>query len=443
MTKTEYQYTPAYLYHKEFLDLASKSPKTIKIALERGENEIKVATLTIFKNNMQENLRYVERYIKTMLWCYGGYKIYLQGDEALLEKLKEIYSPTGDRAFDYNFMKSVYLTDAITFVAIDNPREFPEECNKPIVASKQTNGRRIGFDAGGSDRKVTALVDGNVIFERETIWNPKLQSNIAYHISGIKDDINAAILKLDGLFDSIGISTAGIVIDGELRISSLFKNIPADDVKKHGYKIYQSLAYEYGKPVKVANDGDAAALAGAFESGNGRLLGIAMGTSLAGGYVDKDSNILGYLNELAFIPVDFSELAPRDEWSGDKGCGVMYHSQDAAIRLAEDMGISLPSLKTPAEKLRIIKDLADKGNDKALKVYEQLGKFFGYTILWLREFYDIEFVMFLGRVASGKGGDLIRSEAQQLLIKEGSSIQIISPSENAKRLGQSYAAALF
>ncbi|MDR0697551.1 MAG: ROK family protein [Christensenellaceae bacterium] len=441
MENAEYKYLPAYLYHKAYVN--NINPKKIfKIGLQRGDHEIKVAILNILCDNLDENLRYVERYLKTMLWCYGGYKVYIQGDQLLATKLSEIYSPTGARSFDYDFMNSVYLKGGITFELIDDSLEFPKECHKPVQISKETKGRKIGFDAGGSDRKVTAVIDGNVVFERETIWNPKLQSDISYHISGIRDDINAAILKLDSKFDSIGISTAGIVIDNELRISSLFKNIPSEVVKSKGYSIYKKLAVQYGKPVKVANDGDAAALAGAFETGAGRLLGIAMGTSLAGGYVDKNCNILGYLNELAFIPVDFSKEAPIDEWSGDTGCGVMYHSQDAAIRLSNEHEIDLKQGKTPAEKLKIIRDLADSGNEKALSIYEKLGEFFGYTILWLKEFYDIESVMFLGRVSSGKGGDLIRIKALELLKSEGSTIKIISPSETAKRLGQSYAAAL-
>ncbi len=88
----------------------------------------------------------------------------------------------------------------------------------------------------------------------------------------------------------------------------------------------------------VANDGDVTALAGAMSLGRGRILGLAMGTSEAGGYVDQDMHILGWLNELAFVPVDMNPEAMVDEWSGDVGCGVKYFSQDAVIKLAPAAG---------------------------------------------------------------------------------------------------------
>ena len=63
--------------------------------------------------------------------------------------------------------------------------------------------------------------------------------------------------------------------------------------------------------------------------GEGSVMGLAMGTSEAVGYVNADSNLLGWFSELAFAPVDLNENAMRDEWSGDLGVGCKYFSQDA------------------------------------------------------------------------------------------------------------------
>ena len=52
-----------------------------------------------------------------------------------------------------------------------------------------------------------------------------------------------------------------------------------------------------------------------------------MGTSVAGGYVTADGSITPWLNELAFVPIDYRENAPVDEWSGDRGCAVQYFCQ--------------------------------------------------------------------------------------------------------------------
>ena len=100
------------------------------------------------------------------------------------------------------------------------------------------------------------------------------------------------------------------------------------------------------------NDGDVSALAGAMSLGENNVLGIAMGTSEAVGYVDEKGNITGWLNELAFVPVDVNPDAMEDEWSGDIGCGVKYFSQDGVIKLAPRAGINLSESLSPAEKLK-------------------------------------------------------------------------------------------
>ena len=106
--------------------------------------------------------------------------------------------------------------------------------------------------------------------------------------------------------------------------------------------IYLRAAREIGNvPVSVCNDGDVTALAGAMSLGENNILGIAMGTSEAVGYVDENGSVTGWLNELAFAPVDACPEAMADEWSGDIGCGVKYFSQDGVIKLAAAAGIAL------------------------------------------------------------------------------------------------------
>ena len=121
-------------------------------------------------------------------------------------------------------------------------------------------------------------------------------------------------------------------------VASLFNKIPREDFDRHVKNMYLDIAAEIGAPVVVANDGDVTALAGSLDSETGELLGIAMGTSEAAGYVDGEKNLNGWLSELAFVPVDCNPGAMEDEWSGDIGCGVKYFSQDGVIKLAEMAG---------------------------------------------------------------------------------------------------------
>ncbi len=433
-------YLPMYLYQKRFLEgLSREARKPFVLSLERGEGESECYSTYLYENGHDaENLEYAAKIVKTMLWAYGGYKFRMYGGESVIEGLGKIYSEDGARAFDYLFMRDVYLRP-LEFECSESPVP-PTECKaKPV--KNNACGYRIGFDAGGSDRKVTACINGSPVYENETIWYPKLNDNPEYHEAGIKDSIDKALRALDGRVDAIGVSTAGIVVGGEVRVASLFRMVPKELFATRIRPIYLNLGKEYSCPVAVANDGDVTALAGAYSRGRGNLLGMAMGTSLAGGYVDGDMRIRGCLNELAFVPVDANPNAAEDEWSGDRGVGVMYHSQDGVIKLAEEANIDMGAANSPAEKLKIVQSLAEEGDDRAIAVFERMGDYFGYTILWLKEFYKIEAVIFLGRVASGKGGDTLMARAKEILKQEGDDTEIILPDEMSRRLGQSYTAS--
>jgi len=187
------------------------------------------------------------------------------------------------------------------------------------------------------------------------------------------------------------------------------------------------------------------ALAGAMDLNDNNVLGIAMGTSEAGGYVDGAGNITGWLNELAFVPCDYSKDAMVDEWSGDYGCGVKYFSQDAVIKLAPAAGIELDENLSPAEKLKVVQKLMAEGDERAAKIYDTIGVYFGYTIAYYSLFYDIKHVLIMGRVTSGEGGVILLERAKEVLAKEfpelNETIQLHIPDESSRRVGQSVAAA--
>ena len=309
---------------------------------------------------------------------------------------------------------------------------------------KHLKGCRIGFDAGGSDRKVSAVIDGETVYSEEVVWHPKTQSDPQYHYDGILAAMKSAASHMPRV-DAIGVSTAGVIIDSRVMVASLFIKVSREDFVKRVQNIYKDVAREIGAPIAVANDGDVTALAGAMELGVGNVLGIAMGTSEAGGYVDKDTNIAGWLNELAFVPVDLNDQSPADEWSGDWGCGVEYFSQEAAIKLAPAAGIAFAPGATPAEKLAAVQEAMKNGHPGARKIYESIGVYFGYTLGWYSRFYEIDHVLIMGRVTSGEGGSVILQKAKETLEAEfpalAARIRLHIPDENSRRVGQSVAAA--
>ena len=433
-------YTPLYLFNRAFLRDARQP---LGIAVERSGGQIAVCETSIHGTPefAQADRYYVDRLVKTLLWMKGGFKVYVRGDEEVFQDLKAAYAPGGTRAFDAEFMAGVYEQP----FQVVSCQVLPPEKSAPQAIGRHLEGCRIGFDAGGSDRKVSAVIDGKSVFSEEVVWFPKTAQDPGYHFQGIVEALKSAAAHLPRV-DAIGVSSAGIYIDNRTMVASLFLSVPKDLFQEKGKDIYIRAAREIGDvPLAVANDGDVTALAGAMSLEDNNVLGIAMGTSEAVGYVDEQGNITGWLNELAFVPVDASPRAMADEWSGDIGCGVKYFSQDAVIKLAPAAGIALEDALSPAEKLKVVQGLMEDGDPRAAAVYQSIGVYLAHALALYFDLYHYRHVLLLGRVMSGKGGDLILSTCQEVLGEEypeiAAAIRPSLPDEKFRRVGQSVAAA--
>lgn len=417
------------------------------IAVERNKGYISTYQMDVYQDNTghdEENCGIVERIVKTLLWLHGGYKVTIAGSEKIYKGIADAYRQGGAREFDVNFMSRVY-EKPFEVLYIEKAEDAPKEYQAADAVGRHLDGCRIGFDAGGSDRKVSAVIDGETVYSEEVVWFPKLQSDPEYHYQGILEAMKTAASHMPRV-DAIGISSAGVYIDNKIMVASLFLKVAPDDFEKRVKNMYIDIAKEFGPdvPLEVANDGDVTALAGAMDLEDDQVLGIAMGTSEAAGYVDSQGNITGWLNEFAFIPVDFNPESMVDEWSGDYGCGVKYFSQDAVIKLAPLAGIQLDEELSPAEKLKVVQGLMAEGDNRAEQIYRTIGVYFGYAIAYYAMFYGIKHVLIMGRVTSGNGGVLILEEADKVLkteFPELNGIQLHIPDESSRRVGQSVAAA--
>lgn len=420
--------------------------KPLGIALERNDGYVYRRDMRILKDDDAENFRIVERIVKSLVWAVGGFALYVAGDEALYLALKKAYAKGGLREFDAEFMGRVYERPFEVVRCELNELPAAKECSNS--AGRHLNGCRIGFDAGGSDRKVSASIDGEVVYSEEVVWFPKINADPDYHYQGILDSMMRAAEKMPTV-DAIGVSSAGIYVNNRIMVASLFLKVPDElfdgKVKNMYLDCARALSEKYGKeiPIEVANDGDVTALAGAMDLNDNKVLGIAMGTSEAAGYIDENGNLRGWLSELAFVPVDFNPDSMVDEWSGDYGCGVKYFSQDGVIKLADYAGIDLSAGQSPAEKLKIVQKLAESGDERALTVFKDIGICLGYSLAYYATIYDIKHVLILGRVTSGVGGTLILEQANRVLAAEFSSVKLNLqlPDESNRRVGQSIAAA--
>ena len=445
--KLDPKFEPLSVVVREMREATKENGQDVIVAIERNKGQISTYKTRIYPDGTghdEENFRFIERIVKSLLWVAGGYKVFIAGSEVVGNKIKEAYTPDGIRAFDEDYMAGVF--EHPFEVVICSLEEAPEEYYIAESVGRHLDGCRIGFDAGGSDRKVSAVIDGESVYSEEVVWFPKLNSDPEYHYQGILDAMKTAASKMPRV-DAIGVSSAGVYIENRTMAASLFLKVGKEDFDKRIKNIYLDVAKEIGEdiPVVVANDGDVTALAGAMDLNDDSVLGIAMGTSEAGGYIDRAGNITGWLNELAFVPVDFNTDAMVDEWSGDYGCGVKYFSQDGVIKLAPYAGIELDENLSPAEKLKVVQGLMEKGDRNAADIYETIGVYFGYAIAYYSEFYDIKHVLIMGRVTSGQGGQIILAKAQEVLDKEfpelAGKMELHIPDEKSRRVGQSVAAA--
>lgn len=432
-------FVPLSLFFKQHQQMA-KQP--FAVAVQRNDGYVSVYDTKVIGTPEfeQADQYYLDRLVKFMLWSRGGYKVYLCGSNGLGESIRAAYSTGGNRQFDKEFMERVY--EQPFEVVLDRYENCPAAKEASESIGRNLKGCRIGFDAGGSDRKVSAVIDGEPVYSEEVVWFPKENTDPDYHFQGIVDAMKTAASKMPRV-DAIGVSSAGVYVDNKCMVASLFLKVNEQDFKDKVINIYQRAAKEIGDvPLVVANDGDVTALAGAMSLDDDGVLGIAMGTSEAVGYIDTQGNITGWLNELAFAPVDGQPGAMRDEWSGDIGCGVKYFSQDGVIKLAGFADIPL-SGTSPAEKLKEVQELMETGDEKAAAIYRSIGVYLGHSLALYAQFYEIKHVLMLGRVTSGKGGDILLQEATRVLRQEYPqySFEPKSPDEKARRVGQSVAAA--
>ncbi|MCA1899922.1 MAG: ROK family protein [Chloroflexi bacterium] len=438
-------FRPAALANRNFQREIDSAGVRLVLGLERGADGVSRFETRVLPEghpNFEANYPFIERIVKFLLWQRGGHTLYVGGSSKIAEYLKSVYSANGARRFDYKFMgEQVYEKEfSVVACAVD---EVPAARETGKLLGRNLNGCRIGFDLGASDRKVSAVVEGTPVYSEEVIWEPRKHADPEYHYREVMTALKTAAGKMPRV-DAVGGSSAGIYIDNRPMVASLFRGIPQEkfgEIKNMFLRIREEL----GVPLEVINDGDVTALAGSMSIEDNAVLGIALGSSEAAGYVNGEGHIMGWLNELAFAPIDYSPNAPADEWSGDRGVGSMYFSQQCVFRLAPKAGIEIPANVTDAEKLKFAQEKLEAGHEGAVKIWQSMGVYLGYGIAHYADFYDIKHVLILGRCTSGRGGDLLLEGAKRVFEAEFpellKKIELHLPDEKVRRVGQSVAAA--
>jgi predicted NBD/HSP70 family sugar kinase len=428
---------------------AGDRPAFVSIAWERENGHIFRYDLAIPRRidpTCIPGVRHLaERIVKFVLWAAGGWKLYLAGPDEIVKPIAKDYTKKGRRAFDYGFYNDLY---GKPFEVVILPyKKMPVTNEREVVVKNNTNGNRIGFDLGASDFKISALKKGKVVFSKEFPWDPRPQADPEYHYTKLSAGLEEAAQALGGKVDAIGGSTAGTLVGKKLGVASLIRGVKEKNPAKYevAQHLFDRIEEEWQVPFEVFNDGDVTALAGAITTKRNGILGVAMGSSEAVGYINPKGALTGRISELAFAPVDLNPNAATDEWSGDFGVGAMYFSQQAVNFLGEKFGFKFPkSMKLP-ERLKVVQAAMANGDEKALRVYLMIGRYLANATKWYHEFYDFQNLMILGRVTSGLGGSIILETAKMGLEAIdpalAEQIEIFMPDEKARRLGQSVAAA--
>jgi predicted NBD/HSP70 family sugar kinase len=437
-------FRPAALTTRAFAKAAQTAGAVpVQIALEQGDGSVtrfKTDILPASDKNAAANFFHVERLVKFLLWARGGYRVHFVGPTEIGKRLQEYFVTTATGKFDANIMgERIYEKP---FEVVQAPA-LPPERSRTTALGRHMGGYRIGFDLGASDRKAAAVIDGKVVFSEECLWNPVQQTDPQWHFNEIMDSLKRAAAHLPRV-DAIGGSSAGVYVNNRVMVASLFRGVPTDVFNSQVKDLFLRIQKAWKDiPFEIVNDGEVTALAGSMSLNENAVLGVAMGSSEAAGFVTPEGRITTWLNELAFAPIDYSASGHVDEWSGDRGVGAQYFSQQCVGRLIPVAGIEVDPNAGLPEKLKHVQALMDKGDDRARKIYETIGIYLGYGTAHYASFYDCKHVLVLGRVTSGPGGTIIVENAKRVLREEFPelNIQFHVPDEKEKRHGQAIAAA--
>ena len=440
-------FRPAVLAVRAYRELVSSTPDPVpvRLALEQADGSVfrfDTRVLPASHPRAAANSVYLERFVKFILWSRGGWRLYVDGPAALVAELSAHYRDTETGRFDAQLVGEQMFDHPLTVV---HSHDLPAEHSETRPLGRHLDGCRIGFDLGGSDRKVASVIDGKVVFSEETVWDPYHKPDPQYHYDGIMDSLTRAAAHLPRV-DAIGGSAAGVYVNNRVKAGSLFRGVPRDVFEARVKDLFLDVRKAWNDvPFEVVNDGEVTALAGSMSLGHNAILGIALGTSTAAGYVTSDGNITSWLDELAFVPIDYNPAAAVDEWSGDYGVGSQYFSQQCVGRLMPAAGIDAPPGMGLPDRLKLVQALMTDGDPRARRIYETIGTYLGYGVAHFADFYDLRHVLVLGRVTSGPGGDIMLDGAREVLAAEfpdlAQRIAFHVPDEQDTRHGQAIAAA--
>ena len=169
-------FRPAILAYRAFLNSAdsSKAICPIKVVLLRPDGSAYHFSTSILESTQTasaHNFFFLERFIKFLLWSRGAAKVYCTAPKQLCDQLNLHYTKDPVGRWDANMMGQRIFEEPFEIIHCSES-ELPEEKSQAADLGRHMEGCRIGFDLGGSDRKIAAMIDGKAVFSEEIVWDP-------------------------------------------------------------------------------------------------------------------------------------------------------------------------------------------------------------------------------------------------------------------------------
>ena len=305
-----------------FESFQRRAKEPITLTIKRGEEVIFPFSMRI-SSNFEKSYFYTKRLLLTLLWMVGGEEILYTGSPLFYHYLEKRLETDEEILSSLHEMEKIF-NRSFSFKRVE---EVPQRKDKVNPFSGSFKGCRIGLDLGGSDRKVTVVKDNEVLYSEETLWSPKEQNDPQYHYLGMLDSLERAKKYLPHV-DGIGISTAGIVANNELLFAALYAKVAEEKKQKEVRPVFKNIMKEHfpNVPFQVENDGDVSAIGASTLYHKNKVLGLALGTSFAAGYV-KDSSLNGWISELSKVPINVSKKARKHYILGIEGSASEYLSK--------------------------------------------------------------------------------------------------------------------
>lgn len=258
----------------------------------------------------------------------------------------------------------------------------------------------IGIDIGGTNIKgIIADSKGN-IKSAAAISTGKTAAEIDNCICGLIEKLSEQKSIPYGKIKAIGIGTAG-TIDNRRGIVITSPNIAA----LNNYPLAQKIKKRTGLRTFLENDATVA-VTGEKWTGHGRnyrdWIILTLGTGIGGGAVINNMIYTGQAGssmEFGHITIDY---AGTDCPCGNKGCLETYCSATALVKLTgkklkKNPASSIhPRLKTEPLTAKLVGEEAQKGDELAIAIFNEISTYLGIGIATLVNIFNPQAIIFGG-----------------------------------------------